>query len=83
MLEADRNAQTDIAPFMKIPALRSIIQSFSNDEDGDFGKWASNPTVLEMLRQAKQLLDEGKMTEREMQQAFHAQLEVGYTLPEL
>lgn len=77
VLKANQQAQADIAPFVKSPALRTIIKSFTNDEDGDFAKWASNPQVLAMLRQAKELLDEGRMTEEEMMIAFQAQLAVG------
>ena len=76
VLDADKNAQSDIAPYLRIPALRPIIKSFTNDENGDFGKWASNPQVLAMLKQAKLLLDEGHMTEEELHMAFETRLEV-------
>ena len=76
VLDADKHAQADITPYLKIPALRPIIKSFTNDENGDFGKWASNPQVLAMLKQAKQLLDEGHMTQEELQRAFLTELEV-------
>ena len=76
VLDADKNAQSDIAPYLRIPALRSLIKSFTNDENGDFGKWASNPQVLAMLKQAKLLLDEGHMTEEELHMAFETGLEV-------
>ena len=77
VLRANQQAQADVAPFLKSPALRTIIKSFTNDEDGDFAKWACNPQVLAMLRQAKELLDEGRMTEEEMMIAFQSQLAVG------
>ena len=77
VLKANQLAQADIVPFLKSPALRIIIKSFTNDEDEDFAKWASNPKVLAMLKQAKELLDEGRMTEEEMMIAFQAQLAVG------
>lgn len=35
------------------------LQTFTNDPSGDFSKWASNPRVVEMLREAKRLMDEG------------------------
>lgn len=76
VLDADKSAQSDIAPYLRIPALRPIIKSFTNDENGDFGKWASNPQVLAMLKQAKLLLDEGHMTEEELHMAFETRLEV-------
>ena len=70
VLEAEYDVQKAIAPFLKVPALRTVIQTFTNDADGDFQKWAGNPAVLEMLMQAKQLLDKGRMTEAEMEHAF-------------
>ena len=76
VLDADKHAQADITPYLKIPALRPIIKSFTNDENGDFGKWASNPQVLAMLKQAKQLLDDGHMTQEELLRAFQGELEV-------
>ncbi len=82
VLKANQQAQADIAPFLKSPALRTIIKSFTNDEDGDFTKWASNTQVLAMLKQARELLDQGRMTEEEMMVAFQSQLEVGLgTIP--
>lgn len=70
VLEAEYDVQKAIAPFLKIPALRTIVQTFTNDADGDFQKWAGNPCVLEMLTEAKRLLDEGHMTEAELERAF-------------
>ena len=35
------------------------LQTFTNDPSGDFSKWAQNPRVIEMLREAKRLMDEG------------------------
>ena len=70
VLEAEYDVQKAIAPFLKIPALRTIVQTFTNDVDGDFQKWAGNASVLEMLTQAKRLLDEGHMTEAEMERTF-------------
>ena len=70
VLEAEYDVQKAIAPFLKIPALRTIVQTFTNDLGGDFQKWAGNPCVLEMLTEAKRLLDEGHMTEPELERAF-------------
>ncbi len=42
-----------------IPLPPSPLQTFTNDQSGDFSKWACNPRVVEMLREAKRLLDEG------------------------
>ena len=59
MLESEYEAQKNIAPFLKYPVLRRIIQTFTNDQQGDFSKWACNPHVIEMLGEAKRLIDEG------------------------
>ncbi len=67
VLEADYSAQRNVAPFLKIPVLRRIVQTFTNDEHEDFGRWAHNPLAIQMLQQAKDLLDEGRMTEAEME----------------
>ena len=66
---------------MKSPALRAVIRSFTNDEEGNFGRWASNPHVLQMLKKAKWMLDEGHITEEEMMRGFQEQIEVGINLP--
>lgn len=41
------------------PSAPLPLQTFTNDPSGDFGKWAQNPRVIEMLREAKRLMDEG------------------------
>jgi hypothetical protein len=38
---------------------RHAKQTFTNDPAGDFEKWANNPRVMEMLREAKRMMDEG------------------------
>ena len=67
VLESDYEAQQNIAPFMEHKFLRRIIQTFCNDEQGDFGKWAKNPRVIEMLQHAKDLVDNGYVDEEELQ----------------
>jgi len=74
VLETEYSAQRNVAPFLKIPVLRRIVQTFTNDEHDDFGRWADNPLVLQMLGQAKALLDEGRMSEPEMEALLLAQL---------
>lgn len=59
VLESELEAQKNIAPFLENRVLRRVIQTFTNDPSGDFGKWASNPRVIEMLREAKRLMDQG------------------------
>ena len=66
-MDTDYDTQKALAPYLKIPALRSIIQTFLNDENGDIGKWACNPEVQHMFADAKRLLDEGRITEKELQ----------------
>ena len=36
-----------------------LLQTFTNDPSGDFSKWACNPRVVDMLREAKRLMDDG------------------------
>lgn len=67
VLASEYDAQKSIAPFLKYPVLRKIIQTFTNDPNGDFGKWATNPRVLSMLHTAKKQIDEGRMTEHEIE----------------
>ncbi len=74
VLETEYSAQRNVAPFLKVPVLRRIVQTFTNDEYEDFGRWANNPLVLQMLQQAKALLDEGRMSEPEMEALLLAQL---------
>ena len=75
VLEADYSAQRNVAPFLKIPVLRRIVQTFTNDEHEDFGRWAHNPLAIQMLQQAKDLLDEGRMTEAEMEALLLSQMQ--------
>mmetsp|Transcript_6686 Transcript_6686/g.9074 ORF Transcript_6686/g.9074 Transcript_6686/m.9074 type:complete len:344 (-) Transcript_6686:184-1215(-) len=74
VLESDYDAQKNIAPFLENRVLRKIVQTFTNDPRNDFSKWASNPLVLEMLQQAKELMDEGRMSEDEAERLILAQL---------
>ncbi|KAK9834030.1 hypothetical protein WJX81_004746 [Elliptochloris bilobata] len=75
VLEAEYCAQRNVAPFLKSPALRKVVQTFTNDVHDDFGKWANNPLVLQMLQQAKDLLDSGQVTEAEMEAHLLGQLQ--------
>ncbi|GMH39981.1 hypothetical protein BSKO_07885 [Bryopsis sp. KO-2023] len=58
---SDEEAQNNIGPFLQNKILRRIVMCFANDEAGDFAKWAKNPRVISMLREAKKLLDEGRV----------------------
>ncbi|PRW44423.1 Peptidyl-prolyl cis-trans isomerase D [Chlorella sorokiniana] len=75
VLEAEYDAQKNIAPFLENRVLRRIVQTFTNDPSGDFGKWAQNPRVIEMLREAKRLMDEGYLTEDEVEHHILRQLQ--------
>ena len=70
VLAADAEAQKNVAPFLENPVLRRIIKSFTNDERGDFAKWACNPRVLEMLRCAQKAMAEGKLTEADAERVM-------------
>ena len=58
-MEAEYDAQKAIAPFLSNRVLRRIVQTFTNDPSGDFSKWATNPRVVGMLREAQKLREEG------------------------
>lgn len=68
VLEADYEAQIAIAPFLKNKMLKRVVQTFANDPNGDFEKWAKNPRVIEMLKSAQKMMDEGRVTEEEMEE---------------
>jgi hypothetical protein len=42
VLEADVEVQKKLLPFLKVPALRTIIHTFSNDEEGNFQRWLTS-----------------------------------------
>ena len=77
VLQASYDAQKAMLPFMEHRALRRIVQTFTNDENQDFGKWAMNPMVIQMLTQARDMLDSGQLSELDVEQALTAQLQVG------
>ena len=76
VLASDYEAQKAVGPFLENPVLRRIIQTFTNDTDGDFSKWANNKQVLAMLAQAKRLMDEGHITPAEMESHLLQHLQV-------
>jgi len=75
VLSSELDSQKAIAPFLTNKVLRRIIQTFANDSKGDFDKWASNPRVIQMLSEAKRLMDEGYLAEAEVEQALIRQLQ--------
>ena len=80
VLQSSYDAQKAMLPFMEHRALRRIIQTFTNDENQDFGKWAMNPLVIQMLTQARDMLESGKLTEQDVKKALFAQLQAGTTM---
>jgi len=71
-LAAPPEAQMAMAPFLKMPLLRRIVQTLTNDERNDFGRWATNPAVIELLTAAKDAIDSGRMSEGEAEQLLLA-----------
>lgn len=80
VLELDHDLQKTLAPFLKRPALRRVIQTFTNDAEGNVQKWAGNQEVIKMLTEAKRMLDEGLMTEAEMDLAFASYCQVSHAV---
>ena len=68
VLDADLDAQKNIAPFLKNKVLKRIVMTFMNDPNGDFEKWAKNPRVIEMLSTAQRLMEEGRISEEDMEE---------------
>ena len=66
-MAASPEAQRSMAPFLKVPVLRRIVQTLTNDERNDFGHWATNPAIVEMLSAAKEAIETGRMTEVEVE----------------
>ena len=74
VLQSDEEVQRNIAPFLKSKVLREIVRSFTSNND--FEQWAKNTQVLDMLREAQRLLDNGYVTEQQLQKSLLAHLEV-------
>jgi len=70
VLGAEEEAQRNVAPFLRTRVLKNIIATFKNDKCGDFGKWACNPLVLNMLRETQKAIDEGRASEEEVERAM-------------
>lgn len=74
LLSADPEAQQNVGPYMQNRVLRRIVMCLANDPEGDFEKWAKNARVLAMLKEAKTLLDEKRLSEEEIEYIFLRQL---------
>lgn len=70
VLDSEYDAQVSIAPFLKNRVLKKVVMTFANDPNGDFEKWAMNPRVIDMLSKAQKMMDEGRITEDEMEEHF-------------
>lgn len=71
-LASSPEAQMAMAPFLKLPVLRRIVQTLTNDERNDFGHWATNPAIIELLTAAKDAIESGRMSEGEAEQLLLA-----------
>ena len=76
VLEADLETQKAVAPLLQNKVLRRIIQSFTNDDSGRMDYWACNPEVLRLLHEAKRKMEEGYISEKEMESLLIAHLRV-------
>lgn len=65
VLNADIEVQKNIAPFLKHRVLRAIVESLANSPD--FEIWAKNRMVIDSLKEAQRLLDNGHIKEEEME----------------
>jgi hypothetical protein len=81
VLSSSPEAQRAVAPFLKVPVLRQIVQTIANDQRGNFSQWATNPTIIEYLSLAKKALDDGLMTEAEAEHLILAQIKVRHAGP--
>jgi len=68
VLCADYDAQKNVAPYLENRVLRRVINTFCNDPNNDFSKWANNKEVLNLLESAKRMMDEGRLTEDEAEE---------------
>jgi len=71
VLSADYDAQKNIAPYLENRVLRRIINTFCNDPNNDFSKWANNREVLKLLDSAKRMMDEGRLSEDEAEEMMY------------
>lgn len=74
VMNADTEAQKNIAPFLKHRVLRAIVESLANSPDNDFEVWAQNRMVIDSLKEAQRLLNNGYVKEEEMETALLAHI---------
>ncbi len=76
MLQADVEAQKNVLPFLKHRVLREVVRSFTSSPNDDFEIWAKNQQAIDMLKEAQRLLDNGYITEQEMEKSLLPHLQV-------
>ncbi len=76
VLQSDVEAQQNVAPFLKHRVLRDIVKSFTNSSTDDFETWARNQQVINTLKEAQRLLDNGYISEEDMEHSLLAHLQV-------
>lgn len=74
VLNADTEVQKNIAPFLKHRVLRAIVESLANSPDNDLEVWAKNRMVIDSLKEAQRLLENGHVKEEEMETALLAHI---------
>ncbi|DBA96742.1 hypothetical protein WJX77_011474 [Trebouxia sp. C0004] len=75
VLQSDVKAQQNVAPFLKHRVLREIVKSFTNSPTDDFENWAKNEQVINTLKEAQRLLDNGYISEEDMEHFLLAHLQ--------
>jgi len=75
-LQSDVEAQQNVAPFLKHRVLREIVKSYTNSPNDDFEAWAKNQQAIDTLKEAQRLLDNGYISEEDMQHSLLAHLQV-------
>ncbi len=76
VLRSDVEAQQNVAPFLKHRVLREIVKSFTNSPNDDFEAWAKNQQAIDTLKEAQRLLDNGYISEEDLEHSLLAHLQV-------
>jgi len=76
VLRSDVEAQQNVVPFLRHRLLRQIVKSFTNSPNDDFQAWAKNQQAIDTLKEAQRLLDNGYISEEDMEHSLLAHLQV-------
>ena len=76
VLQSDVEAQQNVVPFLRHRVLREIVQSFTSSPNDDFEAWAKNQQAIDTLKEAQRLLDNGYISEEDMEHSLLAHLQV-------